>query len=188
MTIHGNYISFASGGGTAGPIWLQAMQAIERFLPNMDFVTPDPQIMKGQTVPDSVAVRLQPVERGLDCCRSSASGRRSPSASSSHAPVGTVAYTSPTGQGVTGQTMLIYLSKGYIPPPPPPTSRLPVGGGGVMATVAAANGNGGGGNGGRNGGGGGGNGEWWRRQRERWRRSRQRRWPSRPTHSAATGT
>ncbi len=78
----------------------------------------------------------------------------------SHAPVGTVAYTSPTGQGVTGQTVLIYISKGFTPPPPPPPppTKPPAGGGGGGGNGGGGGGNGNGGGGGGNGGGGGGHG------------------------------
>jgi hypothetical protein len=37
----------------------------------------------------------------------------------SSAPQGTVAYTSPSFEGTTGETVSIYVSTGYVPPPPP---------------------------------------------------------------------
>jgi membrane peptidoglycan carboxypeptidase len=119
LTLNGVYVSFASGGGTAGPIWLSAMQAIERYLPDTAFVPPDPSVVKGQPVaipsyfgqnPDAVARAL--TKLGFHAQISSSVNSR--------APVGTVAYTTPTGRGFSGQTVLIYISSGYTPPPPPP--------------------------------------------------------------------
>jgi membrane peptidoglycan carboxypeptidase len=155
VTIHGNYISFASGGGTAGPIWLQAMQAIERFLPNRNFVPPDPSVVKGQTVAIPSLFGYQPAAAAALLSRLGFKPQIAYSVSS-NAPVGSVAYTSPSSQGVTGQTILIYISQGYTPPPPPPPP--PSGGGGGNSGGGGGHGGGGGGGGGGHGGGGGGHG------------------------------
>lgn len=124
VTINGTLITFASGGGTAGPIWLQAMKAIERFLPNARFVAPDPKVVKGQPVPIPSLYGYSPGTAAAMLSRLGFAPQISYSVSSS-APQGTVAYTSPSGQGVSGQTILIYLSNGYTPPPPPPPAPPP---------------------------------------------------------------
>ncbi len=165
LTLHGVFVSFASGGGTAGPIWYQAMHAIEHLLPNPSFVKPDPKIVAGQPVqiPSFYGQSPQVAARALTKL-----GFRPQIAStvSSSAPQGTVAYTTPSGHGFSGQTILIYISSGYVPPPPPPPSQppppppptQPPGGGGGGGNGGGGGGHGGGGGGHGGGGGGGGHG------------------------------
>jgi membrane peptidoglycan carboxypeptidase len=54
QTVNGAYISEAFGSTYAGPIWGQAMQRIDDFLPNVPFVEPDPTAILGRPaqVPD----------------------------------------------------------------------------------------------------------------------------------------
>jgi len=68
QTVNGSFISEAFGSTYAGPIWGQAMQRIDDFLPDESFVPPDPTAILGRpaAVPDvtglsaeEAAVRLR---------------------------------------------------------------------------------------------------------------------------------
>ncbi len=54
QVVNGAYIAEAFGSTYAGPIWGQAMQAVDRFLPDAPFVDPDPTAVLGRPalVPD----------------------------------------------------------------------------------------------------------------------------------------
>jgi membrane peptidoglycan carboxypeptidase len=164
QTVGGSYIVGAHGSTTAGPVWGDAMKAIEKYLPNKHFHTPDPQTIEGQmvTVPavygestDAAAKTLR--HAGFDPVVG-------PTVDSGYA-YGTVAYLSPGsgGQAPTGSTVTIYVSDGtpYVPPAPTPTPKKQGGGNGGGGNGGGGNGgggNGGGGNGGNGGGGHGGGG------------------------------
>jgi membrane carboxypeptidase/penicillin-binding protein len=59
--VNGAYISEAFGSTYAGPIWGQAMQAVDDFLPNVSFVPPDPTAILGRPVqvPDVTGLSAQ---------------------------------------------------------------------------------------------------------------------------------
>lgn len=61
LTVGGERITAASGSGNAGPIWGDAMQRIERWLPDRDFRAPDPRVIEGRKVrvPDVGGVTVQ---------------------------------------------------------------------------------------------------------------------------------
>ncbi|MDX6325031.1 MAG: hypothetical protein QOK15_1385, partial [Nocardioidaceae bacterium] len=116
LTVGGVYLDneSAGGGALAGPLWHDAMMGIEQYLPNKDFVTPDPTVIAGQTVtipsyfgysPQTAAAALT----GLGFHPTIGGGVYS------SAPYGTVAYTSPSGEGASGQTVVIYTSVGPAP-------------------------------------------------------------------------
>lgn len=116
----------AYGSTLAGPMWRDAMRAIEDLLPDVDFHAPDLQTIEGQQVdipsfygdsPSDAASQL--TKLGFNPVISSLV--------SSSAPYGTVAYTTPSGEGVTGQIVTIYISDGspYVPPAPPKTTQPP---------------------------------------------------------------
>jgi membrane peptidoglycan carboxypeptidase len=137
QVVHGAYIYAACGSCTAAPMWGDAMRDLvaHGWLPSASFHAPNPQVVEGQSIDipsmygESASTASSVLSRlGFQVLISS-------STVSSTAPEGTVAYTSPSGSGVSGQLVTIYLSNG-VPPPPPPSP-------------------GGGGNGGGNGGGGG---------------------------------
>ena len=150
--VGGSYIDRAFGSTDAGPIWGEAMRVVQGYLPDVDFTSPDPNVVEGQlvTVPsveglssDDASARLQ------DAGFTPVIGSYVDSSYSS----GTAVYTSPGAGSVvgTGSSVTIYVSDGtpYVPPPSPPSGGGDNGGGG---------GNGGGGNGGGDGGGNPGNG------------------------------
>ena len=126
--VGGTFIRQAHGSTTAGPVWGDAMQAVQRYLPNDDFVAPDPETIEGELVtvptlygfsPEEAAAVLR--ERGLFPTIGS-------TVDSSNA-LGTVAYMSP-GSGTevgTGSSITIYVSDGspYVPPSDPVPDPVP---------------------------------------------------------------
>jgi membrane peptidoglycan carboxypeptidase len=153
QTVGGVYISGAHGSTNAGPVWGDAMKAIQQYLPDENFGSPNPQTIDGQ----SVSV---PSLYGSSIAAAAASLRQAgftpvigPTVDSSYS-AGTVAYLSPSSgsQQTTGSTVTIYVSDGTPYVAPQPTNDSGGGGGG------GGNGGGGGGGGGGDGGGGNGNG------------------------------
>ena len=141
--VGGSYISEAFGSSQAGPIWGDAMHAIQQYLPNVDFTPPDPTTIAGQYVAVP-SVNGYSVTSASDQLRSAGfSPVVGPYVHSSY-PYGTVAYTSPGGGSSlgTGSSVTIYVSDG-TPAPAPQPSNPGTGGG-----TGGGNGGNGGGNGG----------------------------------------
>ncbi|MBA2573188.1 MAG: transglycosylase domain-containing protein, partial [Nocardioidaceae bacterium] len=118
LTIGGELLEDASGSGTAAPMWGDAMKAIQQWLPNKKFVEPDPEVVEGKTKPfpsffgySTAAASAKLKKLGFEA--------KVTSTVYSAAPVGTVVYTSPSGEAAVGQTILLYVSQG---PPPTPTA------------------------------------------------------------------
>jgi membrane peptidoglycan carboxypeptidase len=121
QVVGGVYISGAHGSTTAGPMWGDAMKVIQNYLPDVNFNSPNPQTIQGQTV-------TVPSLGGLSTSQAASSLRRAgflpvvgPTVNSSYA-AGTVAYLSPgSGSQVpTGSPVTIYVSDGtpYVAPQP----------------------------------------------------------------------
>ncbi len=137
QTVGGTYINRAFGSTQAGPIWGDAMHAIQDLLPDVDFTPPDPTAIAGRVIsvpfvngmaPDAAATQLR--EAGL-----------LPSVGAqvrSSYPRGTVAYTSPTSgaQIGTGTPVTMYISAG------PKSSGGSGNGGGGNSGPGNGNGNG----------------------------------------------
>ncbi len=72
-TVGGKVIPHASGSGTAGPVWGEAMQRLQHRIPDHDFVDPPPRIVRGSTtvVPD---VRGLTVDRARAALRDAGLG------------------------------------------------------------------------------------------------------------------
>lgn len=142
QTIGGDYIYEVSGSGFAGPMWAQAMQAVDDNLENVDFVAPDQSAIEGVStlVPSVSGMSVSEAEAALEDAGFNAI--QGGSAASGN-PYGTVAFTSPSGGSYAplGSIITVYTSTGVAPPPENN------GGGGN---------NGGGNNGGNNGNGNGG--------------------------------
>jgi len=160
--VGGNYISFDSAAGStlAGPQWAGAMQAVQQFLPDEEFVPPDPLAINGQLITIPSVYGLDPQQAAEILRERGFFPSVGPLVDSSN-PYGTVAYLSP-GSGTqlgSGSAITIYVSDGspYVPPAPQPDPVPQANNGGTA-------GGGGGGNargprrggGGNNGGGGGG--------------------------------
>ena len=124
--IGGVNVGSAHGSTTAGPMWGDAMKAIQQWLPDRSFVSPDPGVVNGQSVPIPSFYGYQPDVAAQKLSVLGFNPQISYSVDSS-APKGTVAYTSPSYEGTTGETVSIYISNGYTPPPTtqPPTTQPP---------------------------------------------------------------
>jgi membrane peptidoglycan carboxypeptidase len=163
QTVGGEYVGAASGTAQAAPMWYDAMNVVQKWLPNTGFRRPNAEAVNGVPVtvpsvggmtPDAARRLLE--SRGFNVAISSGQ------VDSSYSQ-GTVAYTSPgaSESAHSGQTVTIYISDGspYVPPAPPPEPEPDNDGGGDNGGGGGNGGgddDGGGGNG--NGGGGGGDG------------------------------
>ncbi len=151
MTIGGHYVPVAFGSTNAGPIWGDAMQTIQKWLPNAHFHAPNPRVIKGQTRPVPSVVGESPPKAAAALRKAGFLPVIGPSTYSSY-PSGSVASTSPSaGSSLgTGSTVTIYVSNGSPPPPPQPQQPQ------TQPPPSTGGGNGGGGNAGPPGGGTGG--------------------------------
>ncbi|MBA3310350.1 MAG: transglycosylase domain-containing protein [Nocardioidaceae bacterium] len=118
LEVGGEILEDASGSGTAGPMWGDAMKAVEKWLPDEQFVRPDPQLIEGQPVQIPSLYGYDPDEAAQALTELGFSPQIAETVNSP-APTGTVAYTSPSYEGVTGETVYLFISNGYVPPPPP---------------------------------------------------------------------
>jgi len=175
QTVGGQFIGGAHGSTTAGPVWGDAMKAVERYLPDATFHSPDPRSIRGQSisVPTLYGVSIQQAAQSLR--RAGFAPVIGPTVDSAN-PSGTVAYLSPSSGSAapSGSSVTIYVSDGtpYVAPrqptrtTPPQRNRRPNNGNGNANRNGGGNGGGNGnrgangnGNGNGNGGGnGGGNG------------------------------
>jgi membrane peptidoglycan carboxypeptidase len=122
QTIGGVYIQGAHGSTNAGPIWGDAMKAVQDYLSDEDFSQPNPRTIEGQsaTVPSLYG---QSADAAASTLRKAGfTPVIGPTVDSSYSS-GTVAYLSP-GSGAkvpTGSTVTIYLSDGtpYVAPQAP---------------------------------------------------------------------
>ena len=117
QTVGGTYIVSAHGSTTAGPMWGQAMKAIQDSLPDEDFVPPAGTEVAGvlKPVPDVNGMTLDDARAALiDAGFSPALGGYV----NSNYSYGDVAYTSPGGgsEFSSGDIVTIYLSNGHSPP------------------------------------------------------------------------
>ena len=138
QVVGGAYVGRAFGSTYAGPIWAGAMQAIDDFLPDVDFTPPDPTAIQGQMVTVPSLAGLTPADAASRLRDAGFVPRIGPFVSSS-LEEGTVAYTSP-GAGATlgsGSPVTIYVSDGI-----PPRDRDGGGGGGGGGGGPGNNGNG----------------------------------------------
>jgi membrane peptidoglycan carboxypeptidase len=124
QTVGGVYIAGAHGSTTAGPVWGDAMKAVQQYLPDVGFHRPDPRTIQGQTVtvPSLYGQSTQSAAAALrQAGFSPVVGPTVDSASSA----GTVAYLSPGSgsQAPSGTTVTIYVSDGtpYVAPRPKAT-------------------------------------------------------------------
>jgi membrane peptidoglycan carboxypeptidase len=147
LIVGGETIYSASGSGTAGPMWGEAMGIVEQYLEDAFFTPPDLSALGGATttVPSTGGLSVESARRVLEDAGFNV--LVGPPVNSEY-PEGTVAYSDPgSGTGAPrGTAISIYPSTGFVPAPPPPP-----GGGGN----GGGNGGGGGNDGGHSGGGGG---------------------------------
>jgi membrane peptidoglycan carboxypeptidase len=129
QTVGGSYIATAHGSTTAGPMWADAMRAIQDLLPNEDFVPPmQMQSAPNLTiVPSVVGMTVRDAKKTLEGAGFTVNlvGQ-----AYSDVPVGLVAQTSPAGGSTTynGSVISVYTSAGPAPAPAPsPTAPAPPG-------------------------------------------------------------
>ena len=129
-TVGGRYISFdaAAGSSLAGPQWGLAMKAVQQWLPDTEFTSPDPLTIKGKTVTVPSVYGFAPDEAARVLREAGFFPTIGPTVDSGNA-AGTVAYLSPSsGSEVgTGSSVTIYISDGtpYVAPPPPQPKPKP---------------------------------------------------------------
>jgi membrane peptidoglycan carboxypeptidase len=133
QTVGGQYISEAFGSTNAGPIWGDAMHAIERWLPDTNFHTPNPHTIKGQMATVPYVSGFDP-KHAAEVLRNAGFSPQIGAMVDSGNPRGSVAYTSPSSgaQLGTGSSVTIYISDGtpYVAPQPPSPKPKPKPGGG----------------------------------------------------------
>ncbi len=119
-SIGGQRIAHASGSGTAGPVWGDAMHRLQKRIPDHDFVAPPPRVVHGESV-------VVPDVRGLDLAQARAVLRAAglsvhvDDAVSSGSSAGTVVREDP-GVGTVlfeGRLVTLTPSNGIAPPAPP---------------------------------------------------------------------
>jgi membrane peptidoglycan carboxypeptidase len=127
--IGGQFVNSAHGSTTAGPIWADAMRAIQRYLPDVDFEKPTREVDKQQkiTVPNVIGMSVKDAISTLtaDGYRVSLGG-----AVNSDVPKGLVALQSPSAGSTVpdGAEVTLYISAGPGSPGqqnPGPTSPGP---------------------------------------------------------------
>jgi membrane carboxypeptidase/penicillin-binding protein len=148
-TVGGVYITSAHGSTNAGPIWGDAMKAIQQYLPDTDFHAPDPQTIEGQMVTIPSVYGSSPEQAAQVLRKAGFNPVIGPMVDSSNS-YGTVAYLSPGsgGSAGTGSSVTIYVSDGTPAPAPPPPKPGGGGGGGGKPGHGNGHGNGHGGGGG----------------------------------------
>lgn len=126
QNVGGTYIAGAHGSTTAGPVWGDAMKAVEGYLPDDTFQSPDPTTIRGQTVTVPSLYGENP-EEAARVLREAGFSPVIGSTVDSGNTAGTVAYLSPSSgsQAPTGNTVTIYVSDGtpYVAPKPKPKPK-----------------------------------------------------------------
>ena len=113
QTIGGSFVDSAHGSTTAGPIWRDAMRAIQRYLPDEDFHKPIRVETKpdGFNVPNVIGMSVKDATATL-----TAAGFRVSFGGSvnSDVPKGLVAFSSPSAgaSSFDGATITLYISDG----------------------------------------------------------------------------
>ncbi|MEP7090600.1 MAG: transglycosylase domain-containing protein, partial [Nocardioidaceae bacterium] len=119
QTVGGVYISGAHGSTTAGPVWGDAMKAVEKYLPDATFTPPNPRTIAGQSVLVPSLYGQSPGQAAATLRKAGFSPVIGSTVDSSNA-YGTVAYLSPSSgsQAPTASTVTIYVSDGtpYVAP------------------------------------------------------------------------
>ena len=139
QTIGPSYVYSAAGSTLAGPMWGDAMKAIEGFLPDTDFSAPDPTAVQGQMVTVPSVGGLAPSAAADQLRQAGLNPVVGPLVDSAYG-YGTVAFLSPGSgtQVASGSTVTIYVSNGQ----PPGGDDGGGGGDGATAPGPGNNGNG----------------------------------------------
>jgi membrane peptidoglycan carboxypeptidase len=118
--VGGRYVSSASGSGVAGPMWGRAMRAVEQYLEDLRFTTPDLNALRGKmvSVPSTGGMSQAQARKTLGEAGFNAFASGSYVYSDVPYPYGTVAYTDP-GSGTSvrrghSSTRTLALSPGSL--------------------------------------------------------------------------
>ncbi|HEU4947002.1 MAG TPA: penicillin-binding protein [Kribbella sp.] len=125
--LNGKTMHDASGSGTAGPIWEDAMRGAVQELPAERFVAPNDKIIRGN-VKDLPAVNGMTPEQATTVLQQAGfQVTISPELKESPEAFGTVAYTDPRSRdgAPEGSLITLYLSKGQQGPPGGPITIAP---------------------------------------------------------------
>jgi membrane peptidoglycan carboxypeptidase len=116
QTIGPSYVYSAAGSTLAGPMWGDAMKAIEPILPDTDFNMPDPTAVQGQMVTVPSVGGASPSDAANALREAGLNPVVGPMVESDYA-YGTVAFLSPGSgtQVASGSTVTIYVSNGVSP-------------------------------------------------------------------------
>ncbi len=119
QTIGGSYWNTASGSGRAGPIWGDAMKAIQGKLKDEDFRRPSGSDVLGVQI-RVPSVSGMTVAKAIRTLEKAGFDAREGSRVNSDVKEGLVAWSSPgSGAGLSsGDTVYVYPSTGYVPPKP----------------------------------------------------------------------
>jgi membrane peptidoglycan carboxypeptidase len=129
--LKGGYVVTAHGSTTAGPMWGDAMHVIQQWLPNEDFVKPDPSVIAGIQV-DVPSVGGMSISQAKSVLHGAGFNVTVGNRVYSGYSVGTVVYSNPSGKAAKGSPITIYPSAGPQPKkhhtatpifPPPPGGR-----------------------------------------------------------------
>jgi len=121
QSLNGTYVDTAHGSTTAGPMWGDAMHAIDQLLPIETFHPVDPAVVRGETV-------AIPAVGGMSVSQATATLRQAGfrvsvgGSTYSSYPYGTVAYTSPSGSAAKHSPVTLITSAGAAPAPPKKSS------------------------------------------------------------------
>jgi membrane peptidoglycan carboxypeptidase len=112
--LKGGYVATAHGSTTAGPMWGDAMHAIQQWLPNEDFVKPTAEVVSGVQI-DVPFVGGMSISHAKDVLRKAGFRASVGSKVYSSYSYGTVAYSSPSSQAAKGSPITLYPSAGPEP-------------------------------------------------------------------------
>ncbi|WP_170970168.1 penicillin-binding protein [Nocardioides jishulii] len=118
QSVGGVYISSASGSGTAGPMWGDAMKPIAEWLPDEEFQRPSGSEILGALTPVP-SVSGMTIEKATKVLEDEGFKVAVGGVVNSNVDEGLVAWSSPgSGSSLSsGDTVYIYPSSGYVPKP-----------------------------------------------------------------------
>jgi membrane peptidoglycan carboxypeptidase len=114
LTLDGKKIRDASGSGTAGPLWMTAMQGALRYYPTTKFVAPSDKTVRGDVKDLPFVNGMNPEDAANKLRQAGFQVAIAPGTVNSEETAGTVAYTTPRQRegAPEGSTVTIHISNG----------------------------------------------------------------------------
>ncbi|MEU4608688.1 penicillin-binding protein [Kribbella sp. NPDC023972] len=114
QTLDGKKMSDASGSGTAGPLWMTAMQGALRYYPTTKFVAPSDKTVRGDVKDIPFVNGMNPEDAANKIRQAGFEAAIAPGTVNSEETAGTVAYTTPRQRegAPEGSTITIHISNG----------------------------------------------------------------------------